>query len=152
MRRQEHEPRVVEYVGAGSPVRKPEVAQAKVEKGPTRDLTHPDVMVHIEALVEAQHRQRKAQAELSALGTGKAGVGQDVKRRVLEAQWKAAEESLHAAAMRASQALGLGDKLGRSVEPAEIPAPGIPKREVSAPLPHMRRAARKPSSEERAAA
>ena len=136
----------------GGVARKPDAARAKVEKGPARDLTHPDVIVHLEQLVDAQHKQRKAQQELAALGTGKEGAGQDVKRKVLEMQWRAAEESLHAAAMRASQALGLGDTLGRSVEPAEIPAPGIPKREVPAPLPHMRRAVRKPVVEERVAA
>ncbi len=152
MRRGEFEPRSMPDWHGGV-ARKPDAARAKGEKGPARDLTQPGVMVYLEALVDAKRRQEALQEELRVLDTqGGKLAGQEVKRQVLAAQWKTAEESLHAAAMRASQALGLGDTLGRSVEPAEIPAPGIPKREVPAPLPHMRRAVRKPASEERAAA
>lgn len=157
MGREEWKPRPTpDYIGAPygeGYTRKPEAAkpERKVEQGPTRDLTHPEVMVHLEALVDAQRKQREAQAELATLDAEKEGAGQHIKRKVLEAQWKAAEESLHAAAMRASQALGLGEKIGQRVEPATIPAPVIPKQEVPAP-PLLKRRPGRPASEERVAA
>lgn len=137
--------------------RKPSIAKVerKAESGPTRELTHPDVMVHLEALVDAQRRQRELQEQLRIVDTdGGKLAGQEVKRQVLAAQWKSAEETFHAAAERASQALGLGETAGRRVEVAPIPEPPMPRvdfRRVSAQSGARRRSSSHGEQEELAA-